>query len=196
MIDGRIDERVQISRVIQPPFSVFYCAMRWKGWGGSTTTGLGVARIGFKQYGLRVKLSRVRWCRQWTVSYTRETAEIWGAGEEPQRHMGNVSPREAAKLRALIGRHVRRHHRTGCWGDSEKLHDSRRRFRDVRNVPLVELGRHRSENRNQRYDHQRLNRYGQHPQESKNCRQHMRQYGPIRAGCPEQGSGEAHVRAT
>jgi hypothetical protein len=89
--------------VIRPPFSLFYCAMHWKGWGGSTATGTGVARVGFQQYGLRVKLRRVRWCRQWTVSYTQETAEIWGAGE-PLTGQGNVSSGQAARLRALIGR--------------------------------------------------------------------------------------------
>ena len=89
--------------VIQSPFSLFYCAMRWQGWGTSTTTGLGVARIGFKQYGLQVRLSRIRWCRQWTISYTQETAEIWGAGET-MVGQGNVSVSEAAKLKALIGR--------------------------------------------------------------------------------------------
>jgi hypothetical protein len=89
-------------RIIVPPFSIFYCAMRWKDWGASTTTGEGVARIGFKQYGIRVKLSGVRWCKKWTVSYTKETAEIWGAGEAISG-MGNVSSSDAARLRALIG---------------------------------------------------------------------------------------------
>jgi hypothetical protein len=89
--------------VISPPFSLFYCALRWKGWGGSTTSGIGVARIGFKQYGLRVRLSRVLWCRQWTISYTQEKAEIWGAGE-PLIGQGNVSSGQAARLKALIGR--------------------------------------------------------------------------------------------
>ncbi len=89
--------------VIRPPFSLNYCAMRWQGWGGSTTTGEGVARIGYKQYGLRVRLSRVRWCKQWTVSYTQEIAEIWGAGET-LTGIGNVSSGQAARLRALIGR--------------------------------------------------------------------------------------------
>jgi len=89
--------------VIRPPFSLNYCAMRWKGWGGTTTVGMGVARIGFEQYGLRVRLSRVRWCRQWTVSYTQEIAEVWGAGEA-LTGQGNVSSGQAARLRALIGR--------------------------------------------------------------------------------------------
>jgi hypothetical protein len=90
--------------LIRSPFSLLYCAMRWKGWGHSSTSGLGVAMIGFSQYGLRVRLSRIRWCSKWTVSYTQEIAEVWGAGEEPQRQQGDVSPREAAKLRSLIGR--------------------------------------------------------------------------------------------
>jgi hypothetical protein len=89
--------------VIRPPFSLFYCAMHWRGWGDSTTTGTGVARIGFSQYGLRVKLSRVRWCAKWTISYTRETAEVWGAGEAITG-MGNVSSGAAARLRGLVGR--------------------------------------------------------------------------------------------
>jgi hypothetical protein len=89
--------------VIRQPFSLSYCAMRWTEWGASTTTGVGVARVGFKQYGLRVRLSRIRFCREWTVSYTREIAEVWGAGE-PIVGQGNVSPGQAARLRALIGR--------------------------------------------------------------------------------------------
>jgi hypothetical protein len=89
--------------IVTPPFSLFYCAMRWKGWGASTTTGTGVASIGFKQYGLRVRLSRIGWCAKWTVSYTHETAEIWGAGESITG-MGNVSPGDAVRLKALIGR--------------------------------------------------------------------------------------------
>ncbi|MGH2852706.1 MAG: hypothetical protein ACRDLF_00735 [Solirubrobacteraceae bacterium] len=89
--------------VIRSPFSLSYCAMRWRGWGHSTTTGLGVARIGFSQYGLRVKLSRLRWCAKWTVSYTQETAEIWGAGEA-LTGQGNVSSSQAARLRGLVGR--------------------------------------------------------------------------------------------
>lgn len=88
--------------IVVPPFSLDYCAMRWKAWGSSTTTGIGVARIGFKQYGVRVRLSRIRWCAKWTVSYTRETAEIWGAGE-PIAGQGNVSGGDAARLKALIG---------------------------------------------------------------------------------------------
>lgn len=88
--------------IVVPPFSIFYCAMHWKGWGSSTTTGEGVARIGFKQYGIRVKLSSVRWCTKWAISYTRETAEIWGAGEAISG-MGNASSSDAARLRALIG---------------------------------------------------------------------------------------------
>lgn len=89
--------------IIRSPFSLDYCAMRWKGWGASNTTGLGVARIGFQQYGLRVKLSRIRRCRQWAMSYTQETAEIWGAGET-LTGQGNVSSGAAARLRALVGR--------------------------------------------------------------------------------------------
>jgi hypothetical protein len=89
--------------IIRSPFSLFYCAMRWQGWGNSMTTGLGVARIGFQQYGLQVRLSRVRWCRQWTVSYTQEIAEVWGAGETITG-MGNVSPADADRLRTEIGR--------------------------------------------------------------------------------------------
>jgi len=88
--------------VIRPPFGLFYCAMRWEGWGGNTTTGTGVARIGFQQYGLRVRLSRIRWCSKWTVSYTQETAEVWGAGKALVGQ-GNVSSGEAARLKALIG---------------------------------------------------------------------------------------------
>jgi hypothetical protein len=89
--------------IIRPPFSLNYCALRWKDWGGSTTIGTGVARIGFEQYGLRVRLSRVRWCRQWTVSYTQEIAEVWGAGEALTGE-GNVSSADAAQLTTLIGR--------------------------------------------------------------------------------------------
>ncbi len=89
--------------IVRPPFSLFYCAMRWNGWGDSTTTGTGVARIGFQQYGLRVRLSRIRWCRRWGVSYTQETAEIWGGGEAIAGQ-GNISPSGAARLKALIGR--------------------------------------------------------------------------------------------
>ena len=89
--------------VIRSPFSLSYCAMRWKGWGHGTTTGLGVARIGFRQYGLRVKLSRIRWCKRWTVSYTQETAEVWGNGET-LTGQGNVSNSAAARLRGLVGR--------------------------------------------------------------------------------------------
>jgi hypothetical protein len=89
--------------VIRPPFSLFYCAMRWRGWGKSTTVGLGVARIGFQQYGLRVKLNRSRWCGRWTVSYTQEIAEVWGAGEA-LTGTGNVSSAAAARLRGLVGR--------------------------------------------------------------------------------------------
>jgi hypothetical protein len=89
--------------IIRSPFSLFYCAMRWHGWGHSTTTGLGVARIGFSQYGLRVRLGRIRWCRKWTVSYTQETAEVWGNGEAITGQ-GNVSSSAAARLRGLVGR--------------------------------------------------------------------------------------------
>jgi hypothetical protein len=89
--------------IIRPPFSLDYCAMRWKGWGASSTTGLGVARIGFQQYGLRVRLSLIHRCKQWALSYTQETAEIWGAGET-LTGQGNVSSSEAARLRALVGR--------------------------------------------------------------------------------------------
>jgi hypothetical protein len=109
--------------IIQMPFSLGYCAMRWKAWGGGTTTGTGVARIGFKQYGLRVRLSRIRWCRQWAISYTQETAEIWGVGETVVGQ-GNVSPSDAARLKALIGRlgqphktvHEAMSARAGCVG--------------------------------------------------------------------------------
>ncbi len=90
-------------RIIRPPFSVSYCAMRWKSWGASTTVGEGVARIGFRQYGIRVHLSRVRWCSRWTVSYTRERAEIWGHGTAITGQ-GNVSTSEAKRLTSLIGR--------------------------------------------------------------------------------------------
>jgi hypothetical protein len=86
--------------IIRSPFSLFYCAMRWRGWGGSTTTGLGVARIGFEQYGLRVKLSRIRWCSKWTVSYTLETAEVWGSGEAITG-MGNVSSSAGSQAQRL-----------------------------------------------------------------------------------------------
>jgi hypothetical protein len=89
--------------IVTPPFSLDYCAMRWKAWGSSTTVGLGVARVGFKQYGLRVKLSRIRWCRKWAISYTQETAEIWGAGETIAGQ-GNVSGSDAARLKVAIGR--------------------------------------------------------------------------------------------
>jgi hypothetical protein len=94
--------------VIQPPFSLDYCAMRWKGWGSSTTIGTGVARIGYKQYGMRVKLSQIRSCQEWGESYTRETAEIWGAGET-LTDQGNISSSDAARLRALVGRSGQAH---------------------------------------------------------------------------------------
>lgn len=89
--------------IIRSPFSLDYCAMHWHGWGQATTTGLGVARIGFKQYGLRVRLSQIRTCQRWGATYTQETAEVWGAGEAITGQ-GNVSDSEAAKLTALIGR--------------------------------------------------------------------------------------------
>jgi hypothetical protein len=90
-------------KIIRSPFSVSYCAMRWKSWGAATTTGRGVARIGFRQYGIRVHLYRVRWCSRWSVSYTRETAEIWGSGTTISGQ-GNVSRSEVSRLTELIGR--------------------------------------------------------------------------------------------
>jgi hypothetical protein len=42
------------------PSGIGYCAMRWKDWGSGTTTGIGVARKGEQQYGLRVRLSQSR----------------------------------------------------------------------------------------------------------------------------------------
>jgi hypothetical protein len=89
--------------MLVPPFSLYYCAMHWKTWGAPTTVGIGVARVGYKQYGIRVKLTRIQWCTKWTISYTRETAEIWGGGEGITG-MGNVSGSSASRLRALIGR--------------------------------------------------------------------------------------------
>jgi hypothetical protein len=94
--------------IVTPPFSLDYCAMRWQAWGSSSTIGAGVARIGFKQYGLRVKLKQIRWCSKWTVSYTSETAEVWGTGE-PITGQGNVTPSDATRLTALIGRHGQPH---------------------------------------------------------------------------------------
>jgi hypothetical protein len=92
------------------PSGIFYCAMRWKGWGSATATGVGVARKGEQQYGLRVVLSDIRWCTPWGVSYTRETAELWGDAER-FGGQGNVTRRAAAHLEFLIGRAGQPHRR-------------------------------------------------------------------------------------
>ncbi len=89
-------------------FGVGYCAMRWTSWGSDRAVGVGVGRKMEQQYGLRVILSRPKWCPAWTVSYTQETAELWGTGE-PLTGNGNVSRSAATRLKSLIGRRGQPH---------------------------------------------------------------------------------------
>jgi hypothetical protein len=96
-------------RAVPPDrFGIFACGMRWKGWGTNRAIGVGVARKAEQQYGLRVVLSRPEWCPSWTVSYTQETAELWGNGERITG-LGNVSRSDETRLDSVIGRHGQPH---------------------------------------------------------------------------------------
>jgi hypothetical protein len=89
-------------------FGVGFCAMRWTGWGSDRAVGIGVGRKIEQQYGIRVVLSRPEWCPAWTVSYTQETAELWGKGEPLTGH-GNVTRAAAKRLESEIGRRGQPH---------------------------------------------------------------------------------------
>jgi hypothetical protein len=89
-------------------FGVGYCAMHWTGWGSDRAVGIGVGRKMEWQYGIRVVLTRPEWCPAWTVSYTHETAELWGTGE-PLTGQGNVQRAAVKRLEVKIGRRGQPH---------------------------------------------------------------------------------------
>jgi hypothetical protein len=98
-----LSERLLFRSVGHYPYGINYCAMHWTSWGSSQAVGVGVARKADQQWGLRVVLTRPAWCPSWTISYTQETAELWGVGEQ-QGAGGNVSPHDTKQLDSLIGR--------------------------------------------------------------------------------------------
>jgi hypothetical protein len=127
-------------------FGVGYCAMHWTGWGSDRAVGIGVGRKIEQQYGIRVILSRPEWCPAWTVSYTQETAELWGSGEPLTGH-GNVSQAAAKRLESEIGRQGQRrwtaHDATpasaGCQPPSAQLAQNASRRSSVAASPSVFL---------------------------------------------------------
>jgi len=80
-----------------------FCRMQWKGWGKSSVTGTGVFRDGLRQWGVKVELSRLAWCPQLTVTYTRATMTRYGDPETITGH-GNITRAEADHLRHNVGR--------------------------------------------------------------------------------------------
>jgi hypothetical protein len=95
------DLRTQKELGIVQPDS--YCAMHWKGWGTNSATGVGIAVIGHRMFGARVRLQRIRFCPGFSVGYSRETSELWGPGE-PYDGSDKVPLGKVPRLEALIGR--------------------------------------------------------------------------------------------
>lgn len=94
-----------------------YCRMEWKGWGKSSTVGIGIARAvmlprscdGHEEcdYGIQVQLDQPEWCPTYGMSYTREKLEVFGGGvplnSEPQTRTGVIAPSVERRLRTTIG---------------------------------------------------------------------------------------------
>jgi hypothetical protein len=84
-----------------------FCRMQWVGFdNGPTTTGKGVLRSGFTQWGARVTLSHPAWCQEGigdAIAYTRLTMTIYGKGE-PERDEDIITAATANRLRASIGK--------------------------------------------------------------------------------------------
>ncbi len=84
-----------------------FCRTHWSTWGASTVSGIGALRNGTRQWGVKVQLSRLEWCQQLGVAYTRLAMTLYGSGELIPRHGNvNISHSEADRLRREIG-HLR-----------------------------------------------------------------------------------------
>lgn len=66
------------------------CRMKWRRWGASSSTGIGIARQNnsdgtITDFAARVVVSRVAWCGTYGMSYTRKTVTIYGRGVRHSR---------------------------------------------------------------------------------------------------------------
>jgi hypothetical protein len=88
------------------------CRMQWVGFdNGPTTTGKGVLRTGFTQWGVQATLSHPAWCKEGigdAIAYTRLTMTIYGKGEPEDNGQETreyyISAANANRLRATVGK--------------------------------------------------------------------------------------------
>jgi hypothetical protein len=88
------------------------CRMQWVGFdNGPTTTGKGVLRTGFTQWGVQATLSHPAWCKEGigdAIAYTRLTMTIYGKGEPEDNGQETreyyITVVNANRLRATVGK--------------------------------------------------------------------------------------------
>lgn len=91
-----------------------FCRMNWKRWGRTVATGKGVLRDGTHQWGTKVVLSRMRWCRKHGIAYTRMAVTYYGDGElltsTHNTGRSGIGRSDANRLRRMVDRAGEKRH--------------------------------------------------------------------------------------